>query len=56
MEIFKILNNNVVTVIDHKQEKVIMGRGIAYQASIGDTLDESKIQKIFVLSHFHFTE
>ena len=52
MEIFKILNNNVVTVIDHKQEKVIMGRGIAYQASIGDTLDESKIQKIFVLSHY----
>lgn len=52
MEIFKILNNNVVTVIDHKQEKVIMGRGIAFHAAIGDVIDESKIQKIFVLSHY----
>lgn len=56
MEILKILNNNVVVVIDKKQEKVIMGRGIAYQASVGDLIDDAKVQKIFVLSNFDDTE
>ncbi|MDQ0361768.1 BglG family transcription antiterminator LicT [Breznakia pachnodae] len=52
MKIFKILNNNVVTVIENKQEKVIMGRGIAFRADVGDVIDETKIQKIFLLSNY----
>lgn len=56
MEILKILNNNVVTVIDNKQEKVIMGRGIAYHASVGDEIDNTRIQKIFLLSNHTDTD
>ncbi|WP_410515098.1 PRD domain-containing protein [Paenibacillus sp. BR2-3] len=52
MRIEKILNNNVITVIDeHKKELVIMGRGIAYQKKTGHTVDEEKIEKIFTLEN-----
>ncbi|MDQ0492951.1 transcriptional antiterminator [Paenibacillus brasilensis] len=50
MKIAKVLNNNVVTVIDEQQkELVIMGRGIAFKKSTGDEIDEEKIEKIFKL-------
>ncbi|AET59727.1 bglg family transcriptional antiterminator [Paenibacillus terrae HPL-003] len=50
MKIAKVLNNNVVTVIDEQQkELVIMGRGIAFKKSAGDEIDEGKIEKIFKL-------
>lgn len=49
MRIEKILNNNVVTVIDKSTglEKVIMGRGIAFNKRVGQEIDESKIEKVF---------
>ncbi|MNS09003.1 Cryptic beta-glucoside bgl operon antiterminator [compost metagenome] len=50
MKIAKILNNNVVVVLDEQQrEQVVMGRGLAFQQSVGEILDESKIEKIFSL-------
>lgn len=50
MLINKVLNNNVVTIIDDgNQESVVMGRGVAFQKKKGDEIDESKIEKIFVL-------
>jgi len=50
MKIAKILNNNVVVVLDEQQrEQVVMGRGLAFQKRTGDELDESKIEKIFAL-------
>lgn len=50
MKIAKILNNNVVVVLDEQQrEQVVMGRGLAFQKRTGDELDDSKIEKIFAL-------
>lgn len=50
MIIGKILNNNVVVVLDARQrEQVVMGRGLAFQKRVGDRLDESQIEKVFAL-------
>ncbi|MEX3019950.1 transcriptional antiterminator BglG [Kluyvera sp. STS39-E] len=50
MQIAKVLNNNVVVVLDeHRREQVVMGRGLAFQKRVGDLLDESKVEKIFAL-------
>lgn len=50
MRIEKVLNNNVVmTTNDTNQEMVVMGRGLAFQKKVGDTIDPSKIEKTFVL-------
>lgn len=50
MKIAKVLNNNVVTVLDAQQrELVIMGRGIAFKKQPGDPVDEDKIEKTFRL-------
>lgn len=50
MVIEKVLNNNVVMVIEENHEKVIMGRGIAFGKKVGDELDEDKIEKVFILT------
>lgn len=51
MIIYKIFNNNAVVIKDEKGvEKVVMGCGLAFKKKSGDELDESKIDKIFVLS------
>ncbi|MDF7680680.1 transcriptional antiterminator BglG [Enterobacteriaceae bacterium ESL0689] len=50
MQIAKVLNNNVVVVLDEqRREQVVMGRGLAFQKRVGDLLDSSKIEKIFAL-------
>ncbi|MCM3128182.1 BglG family transcription antiterminator LicT [Paenibacillus provencensis] len=50
MKIAKVLNNNVVTVIDSSgNEQVVMGRGIAFKKHTGDSIDESLIEKVFSL-------
>ena len=47
MKIAKILNNNVViTLNDHQEETVVMGRGIGFKKKAGDSIDESLIEKI----------
>lgn len=49
MQIAKVLNNNVVVVLDeHRREQVVMGRGLAFR-NTGDVLDDSKIEKVFAL-------
>lgn len=51
MEISKILNNNTVVVIDDDQvEKVVVGRGIAFQKKKGDRINLATVEKIFNLS------
>ncbi|CDL07819.1 Beta-glucoside bgl operon antiterminator, BglG family [Klebsiella pneumoniae IS43] len=51
MQIAKVLNNNVVVVLDeHRREQVVMGRGLAFQKRPGDVLDDSKIEKSFRLT------
>ena len=57
MIINKVLNNNVVTIISEKgEEAVVMGRGLAFQKKKGDEIDESKIEKIFVLENKSINE
>ena len=48
MKIFKVINNNVLSAYDDKQQEVVvMGRGIGFKAKPGDVIDESKIEKVF---------
>jgi len=50
MKIAKILNNNVAVVLgDNGKEQVVMGRGLAFQKRVGDTLDAQQIEKVFAL-------
>ena len=51
VQIHKILNNNVVEILDgNGKEVIIMGRGIAFRKKVGDFLDEDKIDKRFYLA------
>lgn len=50
MQIAKVLNNNVVIVLDqHGQEQVIMGCGLGFQKHPGESLDNTLIEKVFAL-------
>lgn len=49
MKIGKIFNNNVVMTKDNGKEVVIIGCGIAFKKKVGDILDESLIEKTFIL-------
>lgn len=46
----KVLNNNVVITVDASgTERVLMGRGLGFQLKSVDAIDESKIEKTFIL-------
>lgn len=49
MKISRVLNNNAVVVKEGDSEKIIMGAGIAFRKGKNDVIDQSKIEKIFVL-------
>lgn len=52
MRIHKILNNNVVVIIDENEnEQIVMGRGIAFKKKCGDDLDPKQIDKVFTMSN-----
>ena len=52
MIIEKVINNNVVTAIDEaNQEVVLMGKGIGFQAKIGQLISRQSVEKKFVLSN-----
>lgn len=52
MIIHQVLNNNVVTSFnDNNEEVIVTGRGIAFKKKYGDQIDESRIEKIFILSN-----
>lgn len=51
----KILNNNVVITYDHNyKEIIVMGKGLAYGKKNGDSIDECKITKKFILSNIEY--
>ncbi|MGX7047429.1 BglG family transcription antiterminator [Lactococcus piscium] len=52
MKIKKVLNNNVVIASETEtgQEKIVMSNGLGFNNSIGDEIDKTDSQKIFVLS------
>lgn len=52
MIIKQILNNNVVSVSDpNGAEFILTGRGLGFNASAGDMVDETKVEKTFQLSN-----
>ena len=48
MEILRVFNNNVVLATDAAGEKIITGRGIGFKARPGQSVDSSKVVRIFV--------
>ena len=50
MKIEKVLNNNVAIIIDGGEEKIVMGKGIAFSKHKGDEIRADAIDKTFVLS------
>lgn len=50
MWIKKIFNNNIILAHDEKMaERILLGRGIAFGKKENDKVDETKIDKIFIL-------
>ncbi|WP_310608597.1 BglG family transcription antiterminator LicT [Buttiauxella brennerae] len=50
MKIAKILNNNVVVILDEQgREQVVMGRGLGFQKQPGELLEKEKVEKVFAL-------
>ncbi len=51
MKIYKVINNNIVIVLDEQnQEHIYMGRGIGFRKHADDDFDPNLIEKEFVLS------
>lgn len=51
VKIDKILNNNVVQILDEDgKEVIVMGRGIAFRKKVGDYIEKEKIDKRFFLA------
>lgn len=51
MKIHRVINNNIVVILDKKgNERIITGRGIGFRKHGGDELDEKKIEQEFSLS------
>lgn len=50
MIILKIFNNNVVLSEEKNQEVIVMGRGLAFGKKMGEELDDTAIEKRYILS------
>lgn len=50
MKITKILNNNVVISKINNEERIVMGKGIAFGKQNGQELEKDKIDKVFSLT------
>jgi len=52
MIIKQLLNNNALIALNEKQEEVIViGTGLGFKRKVGSVVDESKVQKTFVLKN-----
>lgn len=51
MEIYKILNNNViVSKNEHDKEIIAMGKGIAFKKKVGEHIEDELIDKVYTFS------
>lgn len=51
MKIIKIINNNIVQSINAQEKEVIlMGKALGFKRKVGETIDDSQIEKIYVLN------
>ena len=48
-QITKILNNNAVVCLSNNEEKIVMGKGLAFGLKVGNVIDNGKIEKVFTL-------
>jgi beta-glucoside operon transcriptional antiterminator len=52
MFVEKVINNNIVTSFDHKaREIIVMGKGLGFGKKNGDLIDQSQIEKTFLLKN-----
>lgn len=52
MEIFKVLNNNVVIILNEENEEVVlMGNGLGFQMKSGSEVNTEKVEKVFKLEN-----
>lgn len=52
MKIDKIINNNLIRTFDKNgKEVLVMGCGLGFQKKIGDTVDKSKVEKIYTIEN-----
>lgn len=57
MKIAKVINNNVISVLQEDgTELVMMGRGLAFQKKTGEEVDQEKVQKVFALKNKQTTD
>ena len=49
MKVDKVINNNIVSVLEDGKEIVVMGRGLGFRAKPGSEIPETRIEKIFRL-------
>lgn len=57
MVIHKVINNNVVSILDENgNEQIVMGKGIAFQKKSGEIIDEALINKRFYLKDSKMNE
>lgn len=50
MQVQKVINNNIVTSLDHKnREIIVMGKGLGFGKKAGEEIDGNKIEKVFLL-------
>lgn len=57
MIIQRVLTNNALIVLDdQKKEKVVCGKGIGFKKHIGDVIDTSLINKVFILERNSLTK
>lgn len=50
MKYKKRINNNVVVAIDdHGNEQILTGKGLGFQMPQGETVDETRVEKVFTL-------
>lgn len=51
MNVLKVINNNIVlSRNDDNQELVVMGKGLGFKKKVGDTIDETKIENMYLSS------
>ena len=54
MRIKKLINNNILCVIDRKgNEMIVSGRGIGYKRKVGEFIDADKVEKIYRMEEKH---
>lgn len=54
MYLVKALNNNTALVKDNTKEYIVMGKGIAFNKKEYDTIDQTKIEKKYILQNTSF--